>query len=408
MLALAVATALAGPAATPVSAGAAAATYYVDPTAGNDANAGTSTGAAWRTLGKVSGYAFQPGDVVRFKRGGSWSGTLTLARSGAAGSPITVDAYGSGALPLIGGTVTNCVTVSGSYWVINNIRASGCNWAGFEFHGHHNLVDSVQADNNVVGVSIVDTSHHNTVRWSRLVDNNKMVEGTNGDDDDSGAFGVLLNGDDNLISRNVISGSFAVSDDYGFDGAAVEIYNGDRNRIEYNTTSDNESFTELGHEQGATADDNVFAYNSVTSSKPQAAFLVTRGAGDGLGPVNGTIVDNNSVYLPTANSEGWVCYAGCSPQILRLRNNVIKVGGKTGYEDGAGADEDNGVYSGAVTQFTLGADSVLAEPRFTSATDLHLTSGSPAIGRGEYLGYAYDLDGDVLPTTGIDAGAYQH
>jgi hypothetical protein len=91
-----------------------------------------------------------------------------------------------------------------------------------------------------------------------------------------------------------------------------------------------------------------------------------------------------------------------------LRDNVIEVGGKTGYEDGAGADEDHGVYLGAQTQFVLGPNSVQADPLFTSTSDLHLRSGSPAIGRGEYLGYVYDLDGDVLPTTGIDAGAYQH
>jgi hypothetical protein len=103
-----------------------------------------------------------------------------------------------------------------------------------------------------------------------------------------------------------------------------------------------------------------------------------------------------------------VCYAGCGADILKLRNNVIVVGGKTGYEDGTGADEDRGVYLGTQTQFTLGPNSVQADPLFTSATDLHLRTGSPAIGRAESLGYTYDLDGDVLPATGLDAGAYQH
>lgn len=398
----------------PGAAQAAATTYYVDSAAGSDSNAGTTTATAWKTLTKVNARAFNPGDVVLFKRGGSWNGTLTLSRSGTATSPITVDAYGDGALPLIGGDVTNCVMVSGSYWVISDVRASNCNWAGFELKGSHNLLDSVQADNNVAGVSIEDDSAFNIVQWNKLIDNNKMsvntkgAPGTREADDDSGAFGVLLNGDDNLISRNIISGSFASSEDYTWDGAAVEVYNGDRNHIEYNTTADNETFTELGHKSGGTAADNVFAYNSITSTKPQGGFLVTRGAGDDLGPVDGTIADNNTVYLPAADTEGWVCYDGCAPGILKLRNNVIKVGGKTGYEDGVGADEDYGVYQGSQTQFTLGAHSVQADPLFVSATDLHLKSGSPALGRGQYLGYPYDLDGDVLPTTGIDAGAYQH
>jgi hypothetical protein len=408
LTAVGLALAALGPGTAALASPAAAVTYYVDSSAGNDANAGTTTGTAWRSLAKVNAFAFQPGDTVTFKRGGTWSGTLVLSRSGTSASAITVDAYGTGNKPLIGGNVTNCVTVSGSYWVINNLRASGCQWAGFEFQGSHNLVDSVQADANVVGVSITDTSAFNTVRWSTLVNNNKMSVNTPGGDDDSGAFGVLINGDDNLISRNTISGSFAASYDYVYDGAAVEIYNGDRNHIEYNTTADNETFTELGHESGATADGNVFAYNSVTSTKSQGSFLVTRGADDGLGPVRGTVAVNNSVYLPAANTQGWVCYAGCGADILKLRNNVIEVGGKTGYEDGTGADEDRGVYQGTQTQFTLGPNSVQADPLFTSATDLHLLAGSPAIGRAEGLGYTYDLDGDVLPATGLDAGAYQH
>lgn len=404
---VALALAALGPASEALATPAAGVTYYVDSSAGSDTNAGTTTGTAWRSLAKVNAFAFQPGDTVAFKRGGTWSGSLVLSRSGTSTSAITADAYGTGNKPLIGGNVTNCVTVSGSYWVINNLRASGCQWAGFEFQGSHNLVDSVQADANVVGVSITDTSAFNTVRWSTLVNNNKMSVNTPGGDDDSGAFGVLINGDDNLISRNTISGSFAASYDYVYDGAAVEIYNGDRNHIEYNTTADNETFTELGHESGATADGNVFAYNSVTSTKSQGGFLVTRGADDGLGPVRGTVAVNNSVYLPAANTEGWVCYAGCGADILKLRNNVIVVGGKTGYEDGTGADEDRGVYLGTQTQFTLGPNSVQADPLFTSATDLHLRTGSPAIGRAEGLGYTYDLDGDVLPATGLDAGAYQ-
>jgi hypothetical protein len=65
------------------------------------------------------------------------------------------------------------------------------------------------------------------------------------------------------------------------------------------------------------------------------------------------------------------------------------------------------VYHGAQTQFTLGPSSVLADPLFVSATDLHLRAGSPAIGRGEPLGFTVDLDGKPLPATGIDAGAYQ-
>ena len=45
------------------------ATYYVDAKNGNDGNSGTSPTSAWKSLEKVGGFQFQPGDAVLFKRG---------------------------------------------------------------------------------------------------------------------------------------------------------------------------------------------------------------------------------------------------------------------------------------------------------------------------------------------------
>ncbi|MER6917237.1 right-handed parallel beta-helix repeat-containing protein [Streptomyces sp. NPDC000594] len=384
-------------------------TYYVDAVSGSDSNNGTRATTPWKTLNRVNSAALAPGDTVAFRRGRAWTGSLLLTSSGTPAAPLTVTAYGdrSAALPVIGGQVPECVRVDGAHWRIGSLRASGCQWAGFEIRGSHTTLTSVRADNNVAGVSIADTAHHNTVRDSTLVDNNRMSVNTPGGWDDSGAFGVLLNGDDNLVTHNLITGSRAVSYDFGHDGAAVEVFNGDRNRVEYNIARDNETFTELGRGPGRTADGNVFAFNAVTSVHPASAFLVTRGAGTGVGPVNGTRALNNSVNLPGPQAQGWVCYAGCSPEILTLRNNAIRTGGKTGYEDGLGADEDAGVYFGAQTQFQLGPGSVHADPAFVSASDLRLTGGSPAIGRGVPVEYATDIVGDPVSGTQPDAGAYQ-
>src|SRR5438132_6197116 len=94
------ATAAPGP--TPV-AGAIGATYFIDNAAGNDSSSGTSESDAWQTVGKVSNVTLAPGDRVLFKRGGVWSGPLTLANAGTADRPITIGSYGSGALPVIKG-----------------------------------------------------------------------------------------------------------------------------------------------------------------------------------------------------------------------------------------------------------------------------------------------------------------
>ncbi|MFE7130654.1 right-handed parallel beta-helix repeat-containing protein [Streptomyces sp. NPDC057638] len=382
-------------------------TYFVDAVTGSDTHAGTTASAPWRSLAKVNAAALGAGDTVAFRRGQSWTGSLRLTRSGTAAAPITVTGYGSGtAAPAIGGPVGECVLISGAYWTVRGVRATNCHWAGFEVRGSHNTLDGVLADRNVAGVSIAPGARFNTVRNSVITDNTKMSVNTPGGYDDSGAFGVLLNGDDNLISRNEISGSRAESFDFGYDGAAVEVFNGDRNRVEYTLARDNETFTELGRAPGESADGNVFAYNAVTSVHDAASFLVTRGAGVEIGPVTGTVAVNNSVRLPGTRTQGWVCYAGCAPTVLKLRNNAIDVGGKTGYEDGAGADEDNGVYSGTQTQFQLGAGSVQADPAFT--TGLRLAPGSPAIGRGVPVGWPTDLAGEPVSSTAPDAGAYQY
>ncbi|MDQ6419552.1 carbohydrate binding domain-containing protein [Paenibacillus sp. LHD-117] len=103
---------------------AAAATYYVDATNGSDANAGTGTGTAWKTLNKVNGTTFQPGDRILFKRGESWTGRLWPKGSGTNGSPIAIDTYGSGSAPLINGNGQESAVYlyNQQYWEIKNLE----------------------------------------------------------------------------------------------------------------------------------------------------------------------------------------------------------------------------------------------------------------------------------------------
>ncbi len=77
--------------------------YYVS-TSGSDSNSGTSTDKPWKSLSKVNGFSFKPGDQILFKRGEEWSGSITVKQGGASGSPITYGAYGTGAKPRIYGS----------------------------------------------------------------------------------------------------------------------------------------------------------------------------------------------------------------------------------------------------------------------------------------------------------------
>ena len=105
-----------------------AATYFVDATGGNDASSGTTTNAAWQTLGKVNGITFSPGDRILFKAGEAWNGTTQLhpSGSGATNNPIVIDMYGSGPKPIINaGSATGKGAVylsNQSFWEINNLE----------------------------------------------------------------------------------------------------------------------------------------------------------------------------------------------------------------------------------------------------------------------------------------------
>ncbi|MFG2087317.1 right-handed parallel beta-helix repeat-containing protein [Spirillospora sp. NPDC048824] len=77
--------------------------YYVDCGSGDDGAPGTSPGEAWKTLAKVNTVTFEPGDTISLRRGTTCGGTLEPKGSGTARAPISLDAYGYGARPVING-----------------------------------------------------------------------------------------------------------------------------------------------------------------------------------------------------------------------------------------------------------------------------------------------------------------
>jgi hypothetical protein len=85
------------------------ATYYFSSSVGNDGNPCTQT-LPCKTFGgagtnHLNGLALNPGDAVYLNRGDVWNEALIPPASGSSGSPITFDAYGTGAAPLISGYV---------------------------------------------------------------------------------------------------------------------------------------------------------------------------------------------------------------------------------------------------------------------------------------------------------------
>ncbi|WP_158299629.1 family 16 glycoside hydrolase [Paenibacillus antri] len=102
LIALALAVALVAAALPPPAAHGSGTTYYVDPATGQDGNNGTSPSAAWRTLGKVNSWTFQPGDTILLKADSVFMDQyLDFSESGAPGAPIRVGMYGTGRKPVI-------------------------------------------------------------------------------------------------------------------------------------------------------------------------------------------------------------------------------------------------------------------------------------------------------------------
>jgi hypothetical protein len=292
--------------------------------------------------------------------------------------------------------------------------------AGFVFSSNasYGILRFVRSTGHSTGGQISTGSHHCRILNSRFEDNTAMqvLDNTN-PDNDAGAFGFLVNGDDNEVAYNTFSNNNAwCSYDYGIDGASVEIYQAQRNSIHHNVSRNEGTFTELG---GARTDGNVFAYNLVTSTVAQCIFLNLRGAGSVWGPNRNTRAYNNTVYLTGNQSQGLVCGDGCNPGILTFRNNIIWSEWKGAWVDSQPLASNNVFWKSGgnplIQNLVLDGSSRRADPLFRNAAagDFHLLSGSPARNAGHSAviseGYTADLDGIAVPSESItDIGAYEY
>ncbi|HEX2921530.1 MAG TPA: right-handed parallel beta-helix repeat-containing protein [Bacteroidales bacterium] len=95
--------------------------YFVS-SAGSDDSNGTSEMTPWKTIAKVNSSfpLFKPGDRILFRKGDTFFGTLKIAVSGTAASPVTISSYGSGANPVLTGfkTLTGWTNESGGVYSV--------------------------------------------------------------------------------------------------------------------------------------------------------------------------------------------------------------------------------------------------------------------------------------------------
>jgi hypothetical protein len=290
-----------------------ATTYYIDNcvTAGSDSNNGTSTSTPWLTVAKVNGFSFFPGDTVKFRKTCSWNEVLNPSVSGSDGSPITFDAYGSGANPQLTPIAsTNVLTIGPlAYLIFNNLTFLGANGAGITITDPgastpaNNLIfnNVVSNLNGSSGVALQYGSNHITISNSQMDYN-----------------GVLEIGDDNGISI----GDFGVaSHDITIDACDIG-YNYNEN-VAVSVTADGKS-----------------PYN-ITVSHSRLHHTANSEHPDGFhmdGAVTGAVVYGNLIYANSGNGLGFNSNTYGSPRVLIYGNTICGNGTGGNRTDGANLD----------------------------------------------------------------------
>jgi len=162
-------------------------TFYVD--CSQPSNGSGTQSSPWNSLTTPNAVTFAAGDTIYFKRGTTCPGIFHPQGSGTAASPITVDAYGTGALPIIDGGSANFADLSlsnQSCWTIQNIEFQGGEYWAIDIQASNNTAVSGITISNVTATGATYTSTSRT---------------------DSGEIGVVADGSDSATISDVnISG----------------------------------------------------------------------------------------------------------------------------------------------------------------------------------------------------------
>jgi hypothetical protein len=326
-------------------------TYYVSSSTGSDSNSGTSTSSPWKTITKVAGRSYTPGDFILFKKGDTWIGSnfsrsLTTLSKGLSGNPITYGSYGTGGTPVLDG--------KGSLSIAINITKDFVTVTGLAIRNVTTALVRINASNVSVTYDTLANSHNSAVQiqsgTNNLVDHNQYSTGAN-----------WSQSNDTYSARTL--------------GSAKFTYNTCDLR---NMTSGNAlCFSVWG------SSTSTMQYNTVHGGSQAYAFKSV-GGGKCTGPAQtgGLIANNYADGVTAARGDGEAIeLTGCPgyPQRgITVRGNVVicKSGGaSSGTIDAIGTYySSNDVLSGNVLMGDCGAYPVTNAPNL-----IHFGSHSPGI-----------------------------
>jgi hypothetical protein len=313
----------------PGTALAAGTTYYVSPN-GNDRGPGTSPERPWRTLDRVNGQAYQPGDRILLEGGQTLRGGLHFDGSsrGTADRPIVIGSYGSGRGTIDAGKGTAIYVEASGGFAISNLNVTG----------------SGRESNTGDGVSFFN----NLPRDRKLA----YVRIDNVDVGGFGSYGITIGGWNGASGYRDVRVTGVLAHDNGKAGIIT-----------------------YGEEMYANAD--VYVGNSTAFGNAGVAGLDTNsGNGIVLGSVDGGTIERSLAY-----DNGWLCDSpnggpvgiwAYNARNITIQYNESHHNRTAGQIDGGGFDLDHNV-SDSVMQYNYshdneGAGFLLAQPL---ATDGH-------------------------------------
>jgi len=361
----------------PPSGSCVSACRYVDGSAGNDANTGTST-APWRTIQHAADVASAADTVIvndGLYTGGS--NVVTIGRSGTASAWLVFRAAHRWGAVIDGRNNGSAVgiEINGSYVRVEGFEVRGTSRYGIDAYNGHDV--------DVVGNNVHDVGHVCT-------------------DDVGGRVGIDAYARNLTIERNVIHdvGRFGPGEQ-GCSPSTGNWQNHDHGIYqgsEYSGQSDN-----------LVVRNNVFYHFT-------HGWAIQRYDGSGTG-VNGLTIVNNTFVGANPWRDGQIIIATGATNVV-ISNNIFYQPTTAGiWFDTGGLTNvtvsNNLSFGAAVSTGLSGIASssnlVNVDPRFVNASglDFHVQSGSPAIGAGMTLSSVpNDLDG-FARSGAYTIGAYQ-
>ena len=415
--------------------------YYVD--ASSTATTANGTLAfPWKTIAQVNSGTtlLNPGDSVLFKRGQSFSGRLTISRSGSATAPIVYSNYGTGNLPEFNNAITDIINITNKqYVVIDGIKIIDNSISTTDHTVQAKISYAVNLENSpncsikncdisLVGVGIaVLAGSDNTTITGNYMHNMRMVRNTPtsvNPDDDYGANPMVIGSSNNNISNNRFEECWALSYDYGYDGGAVELFGGtmNNNKIMNNTAINCNGFMEIGSSSNGTAQNNIVAYNKIINCgiigvyQNGSTFSVTV---NNLQYYNNTVVETIKQYSQPGVMF-WMAGTGSAGMVV-VKNNIFWLSSGTNFAsskfNSGQMVHSNNIFRMATGSLgiTLNSSELLSTSAslFTSVAgapadwNLALTSTSAAINFGTPVGLAKDFVGNAI-SGNPDAGMLEY